>query len=212
MPMARAPTLATSEPAAASAAVVRRAEGEANALRQSLLAARGEHSEYLKSWATQILPMPLDEVPPDLLTNLPTFSDARLDRVPLPEVAAPLATRWLDRQPSQETVGDHCPRSYLDLYDSQHSHGRSRVKAITERWLAATLEDLACIEAEGPACERRRPRSIPSMSVMRVFTMGPFGFGIQTMSAQHRHVCRGGVRERVPPRCFVVRRMFRPQA
>ena len=125
-------------------------------LASALLAAGGAEAPYLADWAERIRPLPASELPPDLLSNLPTFDDARLDAAPLPPIDPPLVTSWVPRMPSQP-ASVHCPQSPLDLY---RPAARARIQARMGEWLRLTLADLECVRDLGDGCDRIRPRPI----------------------------------------------------
>ena len=151
---------------------------------EALLAADGPEAAYLASWAERIQPPPGEDIPPDLLNNLPSFDDARLDEVNLPPVVAPLETKRLPLMPEQP-ARHQCPLHPLDLYAEW---AQRRIRRRMETWLQATRLDLQCIQEHGDECERRRPR--------------PLAIGASGMHDWARHIVWDFTRER-HPKCGV---------
>ena len=56
---------------------------------------------YLEGWVEQIRPLPLEEVPTQLLHALPDYRDDRLAVIPFAPVLEPLHTAWYPRPPQQ---------------------------------------------------------------------------------------------------------------
>ena len=138
------PTLAL-----APAAVLSRMQQHARALADRLRAAGDEESHF---WADVIRPEELQDVPPDLLTHLPSFEDARLDQLLLtPPYVPPHRPRLLPKPPQRPIHIGHCPRSAVDLM-LPRSARRWR------SWLGRTLADLVCMRDLGVDCERDRPQ------------------------------------------------------
>ena len=137
------PTLATGP-----AVAMRRMQSHAHALMERLRAAGDDESNY---WADVIRPEELQDVPADLLENLPSFEDPRLDHLLLtPPYVPPFKPRLLPK-PLQPLIHQgHCPRHPLDLMPEVTAR-RAR------SWMGRTLADLVCMRDFGVDCERDSP-------------------------------------------------------
>ncbi|KAL1503657.1 hypothetical protein AB1Y20_012130 [Prymnesium parvum] len=76
---------------------------------------RGAQTDFrLEGWEKRITPPPLDEIPEQLLSDLPSFSDPLLRSVELPNTNAPYRLPWVPLQPPQPTPSFkppmRCPR------------------------------------------------------------------------------------------------------
>ena len=150
--MVRAPTLEVglSPPAWR---VMKREVYEAKLIVDALLEQKGEDAEYMAEWANLVKPPDLMDIPPDLLSALPTFDDSYISAYPFtPAYVAP-ATSWLPRRPPQPERSGRCPMS---AYDLLLDHCRRRV----ERWLEACKEHLLCTERGDDDCQPLRPHPL----------------------------------------------------
>ena len=134
----------------APAAVMWRLQQHAQALRERLRGSGDAESHY---WADVIRPEELHDVPPDLLANVPSFQDARLDQLLLtPPYMPPHKPRLLPK-PQQRPIHTgtpRCPRSLVDLLPAYHARR-------WHSWMNRTLADLVCMRDLGVNCERNRP-------------------------------------------------------
>ena len=130
-------------------ALARMAE-HALALTRRLRAQGDEESVY---WSDVIRPEELQDVPPGFFDALPTFSDARLDLLPLVDPPKPKDLARLLLRPVQPPApSGRCPRSPLDLMTPS---AERRYRSCMD----STLADLVCIREQGEDCERQRPHT-----------------------------------------------------
>lgn len=129
-----------------------------HALQHMLFTAAGAS---LDGWAEAIRPLPVTEIPPQLLTALPGFADPRLNRIPLPEVPSFHHTAWSPLPQDQPTPkgAPVCPRAHDILTEA----GRQRL----DSWVDSVRTDLRGIRQqlhEGVAADyvsrSLRPRPI----------------------------------------------------
>ena len=128
-----------------------RALQEGHLLRRTLLDYSGSERADLLAWADRIKPPELGDVPPDLLTALPTFSDGRLDDLAFTPIPPPLQQPWLPRQPNQlPAPWGRCPRRAFDLMPES-------TQLRLRDWVEQSHANLRCIRSEGISCARSRP-------------------------------------------------------
>ena len=126
------------------------------------IAAEGDDS-LLDGWAERTKAFDVGSIPPEMLSNLPDFSDARLEAVPLARVAVPISTAWLALPPLQEGAPagtPACPRPF----DMMLPKTQAQVRA----WLHTALEDLVRMRDElaaGVAPEEIRRESKADMAI-----------------------------------------------
>lgn len=129
----------------------------------------------LLGWKERITPPPLDEIPPELLANLPSFSDVNLRKVAMPDVNVPYLLPWVPLQPAQPLPSEEpplCPRPRDML--------TAKAQRKLQEWLDAQLLDLVHINASlarGVSPSRidrsRRPKAIAiGQSEMRPWARG----------------------------------------
>lgn len=134
-----------------------------------LLAAAVSDS-LLDGWASQIKPMPLDEIPTELWNRLPDYDDSKMDGLEYPAVLRPLSTKWVPLAPPQRPAprdAPACPRP-RDLYQEA---GRLRVSS----WFASAWADMADV-AEQLA------RQVPFADITRHLRPKPIAVGQAEMA------------------------------
>ena len=141
------PDLPTSSLAPAASMLLM--QRHARSLMDRLRAAGDTESNH---WADVIRPEELQDVPPDLLSHLPSFEDERLDQLMLTPPHVPPYRPRLRPKPLQRPIHvGRCPRSLTDLM-LPRSARRWRT------WMDRTLADLVCIRDFGVDCDRNRPQ------------------------------------------------------
>ena len=102
------------------------------AVQQATSSASNGLASYLVEWREQITKASLEGVPPELLTQLPTFTDPRLASVPFSERSRLPTTEPLPPVPQQEPVPGFEPESEHDLIEPEAmatlDHGDERLK------------------------------------------------------------------------------------
>jgi len=108
-----------------------------------MLLSRLETSDArLEGWHERIAPPPIEEIPPQLLANLPDFSNPELARVPLPSINLPYRLPWVAAQPPQLPPHEptpSCPRPEHMLTEAAHVY----------RSLCGLLEHFRAINLRG---------------------------------------------------------------
>ena len=155
------PILNTEASPPAWRALARMAEGD-SLLAQGLHTAVAAGRTLLQGWAERISPLTIGDVPPHLLSNLPDFSDKKLDTVPLSAQVQPLTTPWLPLPPRQEPADERAPTCPKNALEMLTEGGRKRL----DLWLKATRNDLRAIRnglaigVHPEHIKRARPRPI----------------------------------------------------
>ena len=127
--------------------------GSSKLIVDALLEYRGEHAEYIQGWAELVRPPDLNDVPSELLEELPTFQDEQLSYYPLETPYEPPVTKWLPRRPPQPARPGRCPRSARDLL-LEHCERR------LDQWMNATFIHLQCTELGREDCQPLRPQPL----------------------------------------------------
>ena len=145
-----------------------RAVAESIQANSQLIAALNAASEdaLLSGWVDRIKPLDPSDIPPSLLSSLPSYSDAGLERSPFSPVYRPLRTAWLPLPPRQPPVPDGAPSCIASPFEMMLPSTRTLVVS----WLREALQDMIHIRAtvaEGKAAEmvagsirRSRPRAL----------------------------------------------------
>ena len=113
----------------------------------------GARANFFLEEATAIQPLALGDVPTDLLDKNLYLKDRRVDDRLYAERLPVYETPWLERKPKQEWRGEaQCagfhPRHALELVSEDAARRM-------ERWFAAVVLDLRCLEEHGAACDRK---------------------------------------------------------
>ena len=149
-------------PSGATGTALQAAMGANHLLATMLDAAVAAGDQLLEGWAEQIHPFSAEEVPPDMLQQLPDFADPRLDGIAIPDPVQPLRTPFLPLPPLQEpapSAAPICPRTAADFLPPA-------TRARVQQWLNHQLADLTAIRAalaagQAPASiVRDRPRPL----------------------------------------------------
>ena len=107
-------------------------------LSQAIQLALAEGETCMEGWVEQIRPLPLEEVPDQLLHALPEYRDDRLGVIPFAPVLEPLRTPWYPlppRQPAPPPEAPACVRSVWELYSPR---GRETAQA----WFTSARDDM----------------------------------------------------------------------
>ena len=110
--------------------------------------------EDLGFWAEKIQPPRLQDLPSHFLERLPTFDDARLDRLAfVPDFKPPKRDRLLIKPPQPPLPDGRCVRSIFDLMPDTSAR---RIRT----WFRLMLEDLVCMRELGEDCDRHPPSTM----------------------------------------------------
>ena len=145
------PSLVDGDAVTARGLVQRSNEG-LELLRDQLRHAEGPMAGYLAEWADAIKPLPLAEVPEDLLDRRIHLGDPSLDEKLFSEPLPVYETPWLDRMPRQRWVlrpgcDNFEPRSVLDLVDPD-------ARLAISGWMRGAAADLKDLELNGEKSTR----------------------------------------------------------
>ena len=107
-------------------------------LAQALHLALASGETAFEGWAEQIRPLPIEEVPDQLLQALPEYRDDRLTVVPFAPVLEPLRTPWYPRPPRQPAPPPEAPACVRSVWELYSSGGRRTAQT----WFAHARDDM----------------------------------------------------------------------
>ena len=115
------------------------------------------YDPLLDGWLDLVGPLPVADIPPDLLTALPSFNDEGLEHQPFSAPYVPVRTPWMPLPPAQEPAPESAPSCVRSPFEMMLPTTQIRV----QRWLRHALTDLISMRdaaaAGRPLEERDRP-------------------------------------------------------